>query len=261
MHFVWIKDDHAYLIPIGDIHIGDRAFAKKSLKKLKGYIEWVEERDNARILLMGDIFNVATRNSATTPFQTMSLKEEMEFALELFEPVKSKIIGAIDGNHEYRAIDYMDYSPLIPFCHALGIKYFEYSAAILFGVGRKNKGHKGKKLIRPNILYTIYAHHTTGGGSTIGGRINRVDKLRQIVVNADIYLGAHNHALITAPADVYVFDPLHKKVVRQRQYLVDCGSYLEWNGSYAEKRMYPPLKIGSPRIRLDGVRKDVHVSI
>jgi hypothetical protein len=54
---------------------------------------------------------------------------------------------------------------------------------------------------------------------------------------------------------------------------VDCGSYLDWNGSYAEKGMMPPGKLGSPRIRFAGYRKthhsgklqddtrDVHVSL
>ncbi len=259
--FVWIKQKEAYIVPIGDIHLGDNAFTDESERKLKGYIEWVRKRQNARIILMGDIFNVSTRISKTTPFQKMSLKDEMDYAIELFRPVRKKIIGAIDGNHEYRATDFMDYSPLIPFCHYLGVRYFQYSAVFRIGVGVDNKGRAGKPELRPNVNYLIYAHHTTGGGSTVGGRINRVDKLRQILVNADIYLGAHNHALISAPVEGFICDVRSGNISRIRQYIIDCGSYLDWNESYAEMRMYPPQKLGSPRIRLDGRKKDVHVSL
>jgi hypothetical protein len=46
-------------------------------------------------------------------------------------------------------------------------------------------------------------------------------------------------------------------------WFVDCGSYLEWSNSYAEKGMLAPAKLGSPRIRFDGkeYNHDVHVSL
>jgi len=259
--FVWIKDKFAYLIPIGDIHLGDSSFSDEAETKLRGYIKWIRSKSNARVILMGDVFNVATRTSVTSPFQKLSLKEEMECALEIFKPIKDKIIGAIDGNHEQRATDFLNYSPLIPFCHILGTKYFQYSAVFKFGVGVTNKGTTGKPRTAPKVMYLIFAHHTTGGGSTVGGRINRVDKLRQILINADIYLGAHNHALINAPVEGFICDKMSGNITRHRQHIIDCGSYLDWQGSYAEMKMYPPQKLGSPRIRLDGSRKDVHVSL
>ena len=67
-----IKSDTAYLIVIGDLHLEDKYFTEKSEKKLKGFIKWVAERDNARIFLNGDIFNVATRASKTDPFKRNS---------------------------------------------------------------------------------------------------------------------------------------------------------------------------------------------
>jgi hypothetical protein len=262
--FEWVKDPKAYLIPIGDTHIGDRCFTEYAQRKLRGYIEWVKNNKNARVILMGDIFNVATRTSKTSPFQTMSLKEEMDFALKLFEPIKKQIIVALDGNHENRATDFMDYSPMIPFCHALGIRYGGYSSVVKLSVGKTNKGDdgKGSKYIRPAVNYIIYAHHTSGGGNTVGGRINRVDRMRQIFANADVYLGAHNHGLINAPIDIFFCDTNTLKVSRQRQHLVDCGSYVDWNNSYAERLMFCPSKLGSPKIEFGsaGRKKDIHVS-
>ena len=98
---VCFKENDVHIIPISDLHIGDKAFNKESEKKVKGYIEWVKKTPNARIFLLGDILNCATRESKTNPFdQTMDLKEQIAAAVKLFEPVKDKIIGAVDGNHE-----------------------------------------------------------------------------------------------------------------------------------------------------------------
>ncbi len=54
---------------------------------------------------------------------------------------------------------------------------------------------------------------------------------------------------------------IHKKIIIQRQLLIDSGSYLGWDDNYSEAKMLPPVKIGSPRIRIDGKKKDTHVSV
>ena len=257
----WIKDDVAYLVPIGDIHLGDHAFTRKSANKLNGYIDWVRDHPNSRVIIMGDLFNTATRNSKTSPFTTIGLKAEIKLALNMFRSIKDQIMGAIDGNHEQRAIDFMDYSPLEHFCEVLDIPYLKYSGVFKIAVGMIDRKVKPGPTARHS--YTVYAHHTTGGGGTKGGRINRVAKLKDLVVNADIYLGGHNHDLITSPNEGFRVDERSGKVSRFRQYFVDCGGYLDWNGSYAEAKMLPPLKIGSPRIRLEGHKgkKSVKVSL
>jgi len=254
-----IDANEAYLVPIGDVHLGDHAFTKESERKLKGYIEWIRKTPNAVSIIMGDIFNTATRQSKTSPFDSISLRDEIRNAIRLFEPIKDKIIGVIDGNHEARAEDYMGYSPLIHFCDVLGLRYLRYSGVFKINVGFiKRNVYPGPTA---RISYIIYAHHTTGGGTTKGGRLNRVVKLSDIIINADIYLGAHNHDLIASPSERFVVDRRSGKVSRIRQVFVDCGSYLDWNNSYAEKKMYPPLKIGSPKIRLDGMKRDIHETL
>ena len=259
----WIKNKAGYIIPIGDVHLGDESFTRKSHSVLYGNIKWIKDNPNSRVIIMGDLFNTATRNSKTNPFHSGGLKDEVRRAIDLFRPIKDQIIGAIDGNHEARATDFMDYSPLIHFCDVLGVRYMQYSGVFKVGVGvgvrKQNKLASSKPT--PRITYIVYAHHTTGGGTTKGGRINRVAKLTNIVVDADLYLGAHNHDLVSTPNDGFKVDRRSGKVTRFRQYLVCCGGYLDWNNSYAEAKMYPPLKLGSPKIRLDGIERDIKVSL
>jgi hypothetical protein len=254
---VSINNDYVYVLPISDAHIGDKSFHPEGYKKLKENIDWVKKEKYVRVFLSGDILNVATRGSKTSPFeQNMDLKEQVEFAVKMFEPIKDRIDGAIDGNHELRIMDMCGYSPTVALCHELGVKYYEHSAVICYTVGKGGVKGRGNR-----ISYSIYYHHTTGGGGTPGGKMNRVDKLRQLVCNCDIYCGSHNHQLGVIPVTTRSVDTSHGTIQTLRQMLVDTGSYMGWEGGYAEAKMMPPGKIGSPRIRMSGVRHDVHVSV
>jgi len=98
---VRIKNDVSYIIPIGDLHIGDKAFSDNSRSKLNGYLKWVKETPDARIILNGDLLNCATRQSKTSPFeQDMTLEEQITAVCEFLDPVKDRIVGAVCGNHE-----------------------------------------------------------------------------------------------------------------------------------------------------------------
>jgi hypothetical protein len=247
--------DPLYVIVIGDLHIGDSNFNKESKQILTGYINWVKERDNAVVFLNGDVLNVATRASKTSPASSMSLDQELDLAKNLFSPIKDKIIGAIDGNHEERMVDYVGLSPTVNLCYSLGVPYYGNSAVIKFQVGSRMRGSKEDF----RVQYIGYFHHTTGGGATVGAKLNRVDKLRQLFMNADFYAGSHNHMLGVMPTQVPMLSK--GKIVMHRQMLVDCGGYLSWDGSYAEHKQLPPLKMGSPRIRLNGSKRDIHVEV
>jgi len=249
---VRINDSCGYVLPIADVHIGDNCFCGGGRNLLKSNIEWVKNTPNARVFLLGDILNVATRTSKSSPFnQNLSLKDQIEEAVKLFLPIKSQIVGAISGNHEQRLIDICGYDPTISICHQLDIKYYSYSAVINFVVG------KGQR----RLSYVFYFHHTTGGGGSVGSKINRIDKLRELVTNCDCYVGGHNHQLAAVPVTTRVVDTKHDKIHILRQLLVDSGSYLSWDDNYPEKMQLKPTKLGSPRIRIDSGKRDIHCSI
>jgi len=251
-----VPEDEMFVVPIGDIHCGDKGFTKESIKKLKEQIEWVKATPNARIFLNGDLLNVSTRISKTSPYdQNMDLAEQKEQIVSLFENVKEQILGAISGNHEQRLEDFCGDNPLREVCYRLDVPYCGYTAIIDFRVGWR------KDLKKNLIQYTGLFHHTTGGGATVGARMNRVEKLRLICRNADLFCGAHNHMLGAIPLIAPEFNPYTKKMTSRVQLLVDCGGYLEWDNSYAESKALEPLKIGSPIIRLDGTKKDMYINL
>ena len=252
---VEIPEDHGYLIPLGDLHRGDRHLTKRGLNKLKGYLDWVMERKNAYVFLMGDILNVASRTSKTNPFESMSGDDEYQAAIDLFSPYKSRIIGAISGNHEARMAKEFGFNPLIPFCRELGITYCQFSAAIRVRVG-KRKGTANQY----EQVYWGYAHHGTGGGGSLGAALNRKVKLQEIMHGMDWYMAGHDHQNIVGRRDILL--PKRDKIVQQRVHYIDTGSFLDWDKSYAEEGMMAIGSMGAPRLRFDGRENhhDLHVS-
>ena len=251
-----IPDDHGYLIPLGDLHRGDRHLSARGLGKLKGYLEWVMARKNAFVFLMGDILNVASRSSKTNPFESMSGNDEYQKAVELFKPYKGRIIGAITGNHEQRMYKDYGFNPLAPFCNELGVPYCGFSAAIRLRVGkrkdRKNEYHQS---------YWGFAHHGSGGGGTLGAALNKKMKLQEIVHGMDFYMAGHDHQLIAGTRNILL--PKRDNIEHQRVHYIDTGSFLDWDGSYAEEAAMAIGKQGAPRLRFDGRYKqhDLHVSL
>jgi hypothetical protein len=252
------KRNCVYLLPVGDIHFGS---FNSEIEKVKDFVKWAKQ-ENAYVFLMGDIFDVATLESQTSPFsQAMTLNEAIELAYEIFKPIKKQIIGAIIGNHEIRLMKYAGFDIMQNFCRILEINYCGYSAVIRFRVGRKNRKKEGYE--SPKIEYVFYAHHTTAGGNTIGGKINRIEKLRQIFEGADCYLGGHNHFEGCGKVVVGYLSKSGngKAIIKYKKiYFVDTGSFLNYDNSYAEEKMLMPATIGCPRIRMDGIKKDLHIS-
>lgn len=244
------KGDFAYIVPIGDIHLGHREIiAQDALDKLQGYIDWIgDPKNNAYTFLNGDIFDVATMHSVSSPFdQVGSLNEHIKFAEKLFRPIRKRIIGAVRGNHENRLRKLANFNPLETLCAHLDIQYYNISVVIRLDVGQ--------------ISYLNYFHHTTGGGGTPGGKLNRTRKMCDIYPLGDVFFGSHSHSLHATVIEKIVPNRSMTRNVLHRQAVVGCGHYLSYNNSYAEEAMLECTKTGSPRVRYNGKIKDVHVSL
>ena len=257
------KFNDFYTIPLNDFHIGDKCFNSNSEEKLLGYIDWIKHTRNSNSILLGDLINCATIESPSSPFQqNMNLQDQIETVVNYLKPIKDKIIGAVSGNHEARLEPYCGYNPTISICDRLGIKYLGYDGIMILRLGCHGPRNS------PRASFSSYCHHTTGGGSTVGGKINRVEMLRRIVCDADTYIGAHNHMLGCIHTGIFRINPTTSKVEWLRQMIIDSGGYLNYEDSYANQKQMPPTKLGSPRIHFiikrngkDEVHKDIHVSI
>ena len=251
---VSVPAEKAYCLPIGDIHWGDKAFKQHGRAKLLGNLEWLREhQDHAFGVLMGDIYNVAGRDTKTSPWE--SDPNEYDEATEFFAPFADLFKGAIRGNHENRMRNAYGLDPLKTFCKQLGIPYMGASALLRIQVGARPDANSFWQ------SHYMAVHHTTGGGGTLGNALNSVAKLEKVIAGCDVYAGGHNHQLVTGVRQTYV--PMPSGPVMRKVHYVSCGSYLDYANSYAEDGMMSPGKLGSPRIRFNGLRDrhDVHISI
>lgn len=244
---------HIYLLPVSDLHVGDYNF---DAEKFFRYRQWILDTKNAYIILNGDIMNTATKSSVSDIYaETMNPKEALATAEKIFTPIKDRILAIVGGNHERRIYKDVGLDASEFLASKLGVLYAgdEVYLKIKFG---KSRGHgtNGKP-----IVYTVYATHGFGAGRTIGSKVNSLHRLSEIVL-ADCYIFSHVHTM-TAHQDIYkVPDIRANKLIDVKRTFASSGSFLK-RGGYAVTHGYPHGKLGTVRIRLDGTRKDCHVSL
>lgn len=242
---------YAYIIAIGDIHIGDPNFNQKKFLEFR---DWILNEENAYVILLGDLLNCATKNSISDIYgETMPVQEAKKMAVKMLEPIQSRILGLVAGNHEYRLWKETGTDPAEDIAMILKIPYDPDGLFLNIKIGQYNNCSNTRN------NYTIYMTHGYGGGRTKGSKTNVLERTSHIV-DADIYVIGHIHFMNVFKDKYYRFDIRHNRINPITRTYVSAGSFLNWGG-YAERMLLPPAKQGAPRIRLDGARKDVHVSI
>lgn len=232
--------DHLVVYPIGDFHVGSPAC---DLPRLKEWIDYIAGRDDAAVILTGDLLNCALKDSKSESYdESLPLGAAKEALTDLLKPIRKKVICAIPGNHEARVYRAVGACPVKDVCYPFDIPYYQDAVLIAVNVGE--------------VEYDIYLRHGNGGGG-IGARANRLQKGSQVVWG-DIFISGHVHNQAAFIEDLFRRDG--DRMVRHRKLYVASGSFLRYEG-YAAVAGYSPGKLGAPRIRLDGTRKDAHVSL
>jgi predicted MPP superfamily phosphohydrolase len=238
------------IIPLGDIHIGDPMFQDKLFNDK---VYEIKHRPNALVILKGDCINNGIKSSVSNCYEeTMKPKEQRKYLVELLKPIKNKIIGAIEGNHERRTTKEVDCSPTEVYAAELGCQYFGNEVLLKISFGKS--GAEGD-----TIHYTYYGTHGWGGGRKEGGKINNLISLGEIVI-ADVYCMAHTHIKADIPGVIFIPNINTNRINKQPKRFVMSGSWLD-RGGYAAMYGFKPVEIGSPTITLNGKRKEISVTI
>jgi hypothetical protein len=243
--------ERGYIVPIADLHIGDPLFHEKKFIKMR---DWIAETPNVVVPLVGDILNCATKNSKSDIYgEKMNPNDALKYAVELLEPIRDKIIGSVRGNHCIRVYRESGLDIAENLAERLGVPYAP--EGILYNI----KFDRYPNLRTGKINYTVYTNHGIGGGRTKGSKVNVVHRLSDIVL-ADLYISAHVHSANGDKDRYFVPDTRAGKITSMTMTYASAGSYLDYGG-YAEAGLMKPSKLGTCRIRLSGLRKDLHVSI
>lgn len=236
------------IIPISDVHIGDKS---ADLKAFKEVLERIKNEPDTYTILNGDLCNIALKNSKSDVYsEDLTPMEQVLQVINFLEPIKDKILVMSNGNHEDRITKDTSIDVLYLVAKQLRIEQV-YSPSwwylyLTFGTNRTHKE-------RP-MLYTLTGYHGSGSAQTTGAKANKVKKMSQVVL-ADIYLMSHVHEPITAKGIIYTPDYQHKSIVKKEMYYCISNSFLEYQNSYAEKMGLIPSNTSINEIELDGEKK------
>lgn len=173
------KMDVAEIHTFADLHIGDKFCNKKLIQER---IELVKGKKNAYAILNGDIVNNATKTSVSDSYaEELSPMEQISTFVELFEPIKDKILCITSGNHENRTYNKegVDITRLCARQLGLEERYSKTGMVVFLRIGGRNKNHDTA------TRYVIYCNHGSGGGRKEGAKAIRLADMASIV-DADI---------------------------------------------------------------------------
>lgn len=238
-----------------DEHIGDEHC---DIKRLLSRIEYVKNTPNAYCILNGDILDNATKTSiGDTYTQEFNPMEQLQRAVELFEPIKDKILCITHGNHENRTYkkEGINLSYLIAKQIGLHDKYTPTSAVLFIRFGKQSRGHKesnGSGNVR-KMSYTIYVLHGSGGGRKEGAKAIRLADMASII-DTDIYIHSHTHLPMVMKQGFHRIDLRNSTVAHVDKLFVNTAANLKYGG-YGEAGEFKPSSMETPIIYLDGTKK------
>lgn len=228
-----------------DLHLGDK---HSDLELIEQRLEAVRLKDNAVVLLNGDLLNNATKTSVSDSYaEDIPPMEQINQAVRMFEPLKNKILCINSGNHEARTYNKegIDLMEVVAMQLGLYERFSKTSSLIFLRFGQNIKQRK--------ILYTLFANHGSGGGRKEGAKAIRLADMASIV-DADIYIHSHTHLPMVMKQAFYRIDEQNSSCHVVDKLFVNTSATLNYGG-YGEAFEFKPASKDNPIIRLCGVKK------
>jgi predicted phosphodiesterase len=239
--------DFAEILPIADLHIGDKTVGDEPMNRV---IRWVNAKKNRYIMIAGDVFNAAIKSSVSDCYsEKYTLDEAADIFTKIVEKIGAdKIVAVVRGNHDNRVNRAVSIDPVEWACKRVGVRYCGAEAYIRFGVGNYNGDNKK----RSPMNYSMFMTHGVGGGKMMGGKINGMMRLRNIVI-ADIYVQGHTHTPSIVPSVISEFGQ-SGEIVERDQLFVTTPGFTSRDG-YAKDYCFPGASTLFPVIQVSGRRK------
>ena len=251
------RSDRFELFPFGDTHIGKRNCNELAMRKQGGEILRRAKMPNrhVRVVLGGDQVNsISPADASRFDFAELAdwfvesdaektrerlsdmVLQEVKRAAGIFKPIKSYIIGAINGNHENMMRRRQHVNVHKALCEKLGITDLTDESFMKFvfvrGVERR--------------VVKIYIRHGYGSGRSAGAEPNKLWAMLSEWEDADVCLTGHTHSFCIAPPKPVLYLPagnLPKVMPTRYRFAGNWGcwllSHLTGVGSYESGACYP----------------------
>ena len=241
-HSLPSTSEYINIYPLGDVHIGS---PQLNLTQFEDWIKTVASDNHGYVVIVGDLLDIATKNSKTNVWEaSMSPSEQKAYLAEVLFPIKDKILGVVPGNHEYRMMREVGVNPLYDVCCKLGIEdvYRENACFIKLGIGSSKKNPDRQ------VQYGIALVH--------GASQNKHDNFCNGIDGVDVIFSGHDHKPRHVPRGKVRFN-LNSSTVSIVPYQeVVVRSFPEYGGYALRGEYLPACTSGTQVVRLhSGTRR------
>jgi len=235
--------DYAEVVFLGDLHFGSPQFDKIRFLDMIDFCF----RNKLYVFLMGDLIEMATRHSvgAAVYEQEFNGQTQYEQMVEWLKPLADAklILGTLNGNHEERVYKETGINIGKAFARELNVPYLGDACWNLFRVGQQS--------------YSIYSLHGRSGSRFDGTALLALERISTSFF-ADLVVCGHSHKCVNSV--VMMQKVVSGRVLEHKKHLLITGSYLKYDGGYAQTVGLPMSKLGSPRCRFYANKKDIAVT-
>ena len=252
VNFDLTECDSVEVIALADVHLGNELCQEGLLKETIDYIlQEPEDPLMARVcVLNGDLTESVTKNTRAGNIfeQKMTPSVQVATMVKYLRPLTEtskkypmgKIVSYCAGNHDEGRYKDTGISAAESIAVGLGLED-RFSVNGCYNFFKLKRKHDTK-----NYCYaSLYNTHMTGGGSTVGGKANRIAKISNGVI-ADVIVGSHVHLPLTFKEDIILpasYGSLAQKTIT---YMI-TGAFLSY-GDYAQRSGYKPATILMPKV-------------
>ena len=242
---IWDYRDKKYLETFwfSDVHLGHHACDECMFLD---NVKFVKDR-KIPCADLGDLIENATRDSvgAGVYEQEEIAQQQLERAIEIYEPISKQIKVMQPGNHEMRTMNKSGINLTRIMARMLKVPYAGAGVMHYLLVG--------------NQRYTGYSHHGGSGATTVGGKLNAIKRPAGFI-DADFIISGHLHDCLYNSMDSFYLDKRDKTVKKRTKHLIQNGAYLDWWNTYGQVKAYEPGTKGNALLIFDGNKKDIKVN-
>jgi UDP-2,3-diacylglucosamine pyrophosphatase LpxH len=242
------------IVPLGDLHYGNKNCNKKLFEKA---VDKIAGQPDTYTILMGDMCEAINYrdprfapecidNDLSVADLDRMFSIQCDWVVNTLMPIKHKIIGIHEGNHESKVRKY---------------NHFDMTAYMAKALEIKNLGQCAwtrLKFRRHNSVYTIIMHslHGGSGATTIAGIINKLRAIAEGMANSRIILMGHTHRCFAQFLDPKMYIPRtgRMKLQNESTIIANTGSFLkaytEGVTSYIEEKSLRPIDLGTVCIKI-----------
>lgn len=228
------------IFPISDVHYGA---LEHMHKEWLDFCKMVEQTPDTYVILGGDLVNNNVRTCGfINPYdELVRPREQKHRMVEFLEPIKDRILCAVNGNHEARSIRDDDIDITYDIMAKLDIedRYRQCMAFMKVSLGHRKDNS-------PIQSYTFAVTHGAGGGIYTGATVNRNERFGNVIEGLDCLVVGHTHkGTVTKPSKI-VIDRKNNTVTMSHYTVISMTSWLNFGG-YAMQKMLLPAHVAEPQ--------------